>query len=486
MRFTQLVPLAAVATAFVVPDEQILKDVAIETKSKAKSLYESLPSQLDVLGSLRDAANEVVELNKNAFDRALDYAAKSGETAYETIHEVGYDAEAWLQTTKNSFDDVVLEEAPMQIKNALTDRPHHGHHPHHKPNRTVYELINESKYTTKLAKLINDNEDLVELLNGTSANFTVFAPTDRAFNKIPENAPEPSPEQIAALLSYHVSPSFYPAGRVLKTHTIPTLLNSSSLGSSPLPQRLSINVGLRGLTVNFYSRIVAIDVFGTNGVIHAVDSLIIPPPRVVTIIDLLPGEFSTLELGLGKTGLLEKLNTTDHPGGTLFAPSNGAFQRLGPRINAFLFSRLGLKYLEALLKYHVAPGNTLYSDAYYKADEDEDAFVDGKSGYFHLDLPTLLEDGDETRNLAVDVARYGPFITIKVNAFSRVVVQDGIAKDGVIQVVGNVLIPPKKVPGSEGVQYQEWTYDEELTVEDLKERLAPFVEETDDEERWDL
>ncbi|KAL9070336.1 MAG: hypothetical protein Q9157_005846 [Trypethelium eluteriae] len=483
MRFTQLVPLAAVGTAFVLPDEQVLKDVAIETKSKAKSFYESIPSRSDVLGSLRDAAGEVAELNKDAFDQAFDHVAESGEAAYETIHQVGYDAEAWFQSTKNSFDDTVLEEAPVQIKDALYDRPHH---PHHKPNKTVYELIAESKYTTKLAKLINDNEDLVELLNGTSANFTVFAPTDRAFAKIPEGAPEPSPEQIAALLSYHVSPSFYPAGRVLKTHTIPTLLNSSSLGSSPLPQRLSINVGLRGLTVNFYSRIVAIDVFGTNGVIHAVDSLIIPPPRVITIIDLLPGEFSTLELGLGKTGLLEKLNTTDHPGGTLFAPSNGAFQRLGPRINAFLFSRPGLKYLEALLKYHVAPGNTLYSDAYYKADEDEEESVDEKSGYFHLDLPTMLEDGDETRSLAVDVARYGPFITIKVNAFSRVVVQDGIARDGVIQVVGNVLIPPKKISGSEGVQYQEWTYDEELTVEDLKERLAPFVEETYDDERWDL
>ena len=52
---------------------------------------------------------------------------------------------------------------------------HHGHH--HKPNETVYELISKSKYTTKLAALINEYEDVVELLNGTSANFTVFAPT---------------------------------------------------------------------------------------------------------------------------------------------------------------------------------------------------------------------------------------------------------------------------------------------------------------------
>ncbi|PMD31472.1 hypothetical protein L207DRAFT_591432 [Hyaloscypha variabilis F] len=50
-----------------------------------------------------------------------------------------------------------------------------------------YEVIAGSKYTTKLAKLINEFPDLVEVLNGTAANYTVFAPTDKAFEKIPEH-----------------------------------------------------------------------------------------------------------------------------------------------------------------------------------------------------------------------------------------------------------------------------------------------------------
>lgn len=73
--------------------------------------------------------------------------------------------------------------------------------------------------------------------------------------------------------------------------------------------------------------------------------------------------------------------------------------------------------------------------------------------------------------MSVDVARYGRLITIKVNAFSRVVVSDGIAKDGVIQAVGNVLIPPKKV-GGDDVAYT----GEDITVEDLMERLEAHVE----------
>lgn len=84
-----------------------------------------------------------------------------------------------------------------------------------------------------------------------------------------------------------------------------------------------------------------------------------------------------------------------------------------------------------------------------------------------IDLPTLLED----KSLAVDVARYGRLIEIKVNAFARVDIPDGIAADGVIQVVSDVLIPPKRIDRME----QHWQ-GEELTVEDLKERLEPFIE----------
>lgn len=355
---------------------------------------------------------------------------------------------------------------------ALRGPPHHGkpHHPPHgeKPNRTVYELINESKYTTKLAELINEYDDIVKLLNGTKANYTVFAPTDEAFAKIPDHHKKPSKEILKAILSYHVSPDFYPAGRVLHSYTIPTLYEPEKLGHA---QRLTVRVTLKGPTINFYSKLVAVNIFGTNGVIHGVDSILVPPPNVAAIIDLLPGEFSTLELGLGKTGLFEKINSTDYPheGGTFFAPSNFAFKKLGPRINAFLFSQYGLKYLKALLKYHIVVNQTLYSDAFYDSSKDDDESADARPPYFHFDLPTALDD----KFLAVDVTRYGPFIAIRINGFSRVTVHDGIASDGVIQVVSDVLIPPKNAANSE----QSFWKGEEMSIDELKERLQPFVEE---------
>lgn len=78
--------------------------------------------------------------------------------------------------------------------------------------------------------------------------------------QIPEDAPKPSKEFLKALLSYHVSPDFYPAGRILVSRTLPSLLKSPSLGKKPLPQRLSTQIGFKGLTVNYYSRIVAVDI----------------------------------------------------------------------------------------------------------------------------------------------------------------------------------------------------------------------------------
>ena len=434
-----------------------MSQIAIEPRPAPKSALSKISGQAhELLNELEDTASDFFDSSKTILDQAIDYAEDAGEFVKERCHKTAFDAQSWIESASSDIGDF---------------EKNHGHHGHpHKPNLTVYELIAKSKYTTKLAALINEYDDLVELLNGTSTNFTVFAPTDYAFEKVPKHAPKPSKEDLKKLLTYHVSAEFYPAGRVLVSHTVPTLLAGEGIGGEP--QRLSTNIGIKGLTVNFYSRIVAIDIFGTNGVIHGVSSILVPPPKAATVISLLPGEFSTLELGLEKTGLFEAINdTSNHVGGTIFAPSNFAFQKLGPKINAFLFSKYGKKYLKALLAYHVVANQTLYSDAYYKADAPAEV-KDIPKGYFHVDLPTLLKG----KSLSVDVARYGRLISMKINAFSDVTVEDGIVYDGVIQLVSNVLIPPKSV--GDGIM-QEWN-GEELEVEDLKERLA--VSEDDDEQ----
>ncbi|KAK0110094.1 hypothetical protein ONS95_002750 [Cadophora gregata] len=487
MKFaTTLLPLAVISTAFVIPDEELTNQILIESSKKPQTFLDRVSGNIDsVWSGVEETFKDAVAFSENAIDNAINVASEiteNAKTTFECHHSMTkFDAQAWIDSAVSSVEDIDIFDHPHHRPPPHHGPPHHKpphhRHGHHPPNKTVYELIASSKYTTKLAKLINEYPDLVKTLNGTAANYTVFAPTDKAFEKLPKGHKKPSKELIKKVLAYHVSPDFYPAGRVLVTHTIPTALGEDSLGGNPQRLRVGINL-FHGLSVNFYSRIVAVNIFGTNGVIHGVDSLILPPPPAFKIIELVPSEFSTLELALVKTGLGKSLADAPHEGGTLFAPSNWAFKKLGPRINGFLFSKYGEKYLKALLKYHIVANQTLYSDAFYKekalvgeaGGRDSEGRKVGEEGipkgYFHVDLPTLLED----KSLSVDVARYGGFITIKINGFSSVAVQDGIAKDGVIHVVSSVLIPPK-TPG--GVQEVE----EDMDVEELKERLENFVQE---------
>ncbi|ATZ53713.1 hypothetical protein BCIN_09g05010 [Botrytis cinerea B05.10] len=477
---TTLLPFAVASTAFVIPDEQITSQIVVESQKSSKTWLDRIPEIKDnFISHAENSVKDAIAFSENAFDNAIDILSEAGQKAQNVIechHSMSkFDISGWLESAISTVEDIDIFDHPHEKPPHHGKPPHHPKNPHHghgKPNKTVYELIASSKYTTKLAKLINEYPDLVDALNGTATNYTVFAPTDKAFEKIPEHHKKPSKELIKAVLEYHVSPDFYPAGRVLVSHTIPTALKEGRLGDEP--QRLRVGLGLKGLAVNFYSRVVVVNIFGTNGVIHGVDSLLLPPPPALKIIELLPGEFSTLQLGLEKTGLFDAIAASHHTGGTLFAPSNWAFQKLGPRINAFLFSNYGQKYLKALLKYHVVANQTLYSDAFYKAKSDDQSIneVDGidtaniPKGHFHVDLPTLLKD----KSLSIDVGRFGGFITIRINGFSSVSVQDGIAKDGVIHVLSSVLIPPK-TPGGE-----MWA-GEELEVEDLMERLIPYMNE---------
>lgn len=244
MKLITILPLVALSTAFVVPDRNVMSQIVIESHKVSDSVFEKLPTKDGIINEAETTFSNAAKCSKNALDQAVEYAADAGRDLSRKLEETVSNTKSWLDSEYTSFD-------------RHRGHDHHGHHDH-KPNLTVYELISKSKYTTKLAELINEYDDLVELLNGTAANYTVFAPIDKAFEHIPEDAPKPSKEFIKNVLLYHVSSDFYPAGRVLVSHTIPSSYVEESLGGQL--QRLSTNIGIKGLTVNFYSRIIAVDI----------------------------------------------------------------------------------------------------------------------------------------------------------------------------------------------------------------------------------
>ncbi len=109
---------------------------------------------------------------------------------------------------------------------------------------------------------------LVETLNGKGP-FTVFAPTDEAFAKLPkgtvENLLKPeNKEQLVAILTYHVIP-----GKIMASEV--TTTDAKTVNGKKLP--IMVNAGkVKAGDAN----VVKTDIPASNGVIHVVDSVIIP------------------------------------------------------------------------------------------------------------------------------------------------------------------------------------------------------------------
>ena len=109
---------------------------------------------------------------------------------------------------------------------------------------------------------------LVETLQGEGP-FTVFAPTDAAFAALPEGLLEKLllPENIAvltAILTYHVVP-----GKVMSTDV--TAGDVATVEGSTIAITTDMGVMVNGANV------VAVDVAASNGVIHVIDAVIVPP-----------------------------------------------------------------------------------------------------------------------------------------------------------------------------------------------------------------
>lgn len=110
--------------------------------------------------------------------------------------------------------------------------------------------------------------DLVETLKGAGP-FTVFAPTDEAFKKIPEKdlqALLADKKKLAAVLTYHVLPASVKAADVKDGKTIKTV-QGSEVKFVVADGKVKID----------NATITATDIMTKNGVIHVIDTVIMPP-----------------------------------------------------------------------------------------------------------------------------------------------------------------------------------------------------------------
>jgi transforming growth factor-beta-induced protein len=256
--------------------------------------------------------------------------------------------------------------------------------------------------------------ELTETLKGEGP-FTVFAPTDDAFAKLPAGTLDEllKPENKQALtdiLLYHVVSGNVMASDVINLDSATTVLGKD----------VAIKVEDGKVFIND-AEVIITDIETSNGTIHVIDSLILPPteeaatPGTIVDIAVADGRFNTLVAAVKAADLVETLSS-DGPF-TVFAPTDDAFAALPEGTVESLLLPENKQKLTDILLYHVVSGKVMASD------------VLGLSS-----APTVL----------------GQDITIKVedgkvflNDTIQVIITDIEASNGVIHVIDAVLLPPQ-------------------------------------------
>ncbi|MDA7624792.1 fasciclin domain-containing protein [bacterium] len=133
----------------------------------------------------------------------------------------------------------------------------------------VDTAVKAGKFKTLVAAV--KAADLVNTLKGKGP-FTVFAPTDDAFAKLPKGTLESllkpeNKEKLKNILTYHVVAAKVPSSAVSTTKV--KMVNG---------QKANLKVDNKKVTING-ANVVAVDVMASNGVIHVIDSVILPPEK---------------------------------------------------------------------------------------------------------------------------------------------------------------------------------------------------------------
>jgi uncharacterized surface protein with fasciclin (FAS1) repeats len=246
--------------------------------------------------------------------------------------------------------------------------------------------------------------------------FTVFAPTDDAFGKLPAFL-------VPKLTS---APYKTELGIVLKYHVLSGRVESSAILGKPVQKipsvaggDLSIDGSNDKVTINESTLVVKADVGASNGVIHAVDQVLLPSIfNTTNDYDDGTNSFKTLASAI----VAADLQTTLHgPGSfTVFAPTDKAFQNLKDQIGADAFNAIlaDKAQLTKILTYHVLP------EAVF-----QNAITAGPTPTVQGEHVHLIIDGDNVK--------VGDSTATNAN----VILSDLPNRNGVIHVIDKVLLP---------------------------------------------
>lgn len=275
----------------------------------------------------------------------------------------------------------------------------------------------DDRFETLVAAVIE--AELVDTLKGDGP-FTVFAPTDDAFQAfLTENnlAAEDflANPDLASILTYHVLPQEVEASAAIAvassaTNTV-TTVNGETLALVTAGDALYVNG----------SQVVVTDVTAENGVIHAIDKVLLPPEMSASLDIVATAQaddrFETLVAAVVEAGLVTTLQG-DGPF-TVFAPTDDAFEAYLTDNGLTAEELLASEALSDILTYHVLAGKVIADAAVAKAGSSSNILGTVNSASLALSL-----SGE----------------ALNVNT-SEVVVADVLTTNGVIHAIDKVLVP---------------------------------------------
>ena len=268
----------------------------------------------------------------------------------------------------------------------------------------VQTAVAAGQFTT-LATLLQQT-GLADTLAG-GGPFTVFAPTDAAFAKVPPatlQALAADPAKLRQVLLYHVVSGAVPAADVVKLTGAKTLNGAS----------VTIKVADGAVRVDG-ATVTATDVMASNGIIHVIDSVLIPQapaakPKNIVQTAVAAGQFKTLASLLKKAGLAGTLQGRGPF--TVFAPTDAAFAKV-PKATLAALGKDRAK-LRAVLLYHVVKGKVTAKQV------------------------VKLRSAKTLNGQSVAIRTRGGKVTV---GGAAVTATDVASSNGVIHVINKVLIP---------------------------------------------
>jgi uncharacterized surface protein with fasciclin (FAS1) repeats len=288
-------------------------------------------------------------------------------------------------------------------------------------NTIVDVAVANGNFTTLVTALQATGLD--DTLDDANASFTVFAPTDAAFEALGEETISgllADTDKLSKILTYHVLASKVNAEAAISSagNTVDTV-NGAKLALSLSGDNLLVNT----------STVTVTDVMADNGVIHVIDAVLMPPEKTASEVNIVEtakaaGNFKTLVAALERTGLDSVLSD---PSGTftVFAPTDDAFAAVGEKMINTLLANPSV--LADILKQHVLA---------VEADSVVAMSLNGQA------LETVL--GNEL-NITIN-----PETDRLLFAGANIVTKDIVTTNGIIHVIDSVIIADVALPESYG------------------------------------